>query len=231
MMKINEQALKIIKDSEGLRLDAYLCPSSIPTIGYGSTGSHVRLGMSITKEEAEELLRQDVERFEKAVATELSHISLNTNQFSALVSLCFNCGLAPIKEGNTIRKHLESRDYSAAASAFLLWVKDSTGNSLPGLVIRRQKEKDLFMKNPVLDRYLLIFKEDSFIKMDKRQASELDEGEKISVKAGNYYLVHRINDSYFLGHYCLALDSDPSTPVYVYKGHVNLYQLSEIGPS
>ena len=57
-MKISSKGLKLIKEFEGLRLDAYYCSSNVLTIGYGSTGSHVRQGMHITEKEAEDLLKQ-----------------------------------------------------------------------------------------------------------------------------------------------------------------------------
>jgi len=66
-VKTSQAGIDLIKTFEGLRLDSYLCSSSIPTIGYGHTGPDVSLGMRITGQKAEILLRQDLDRFEKAV--------------------------------------------------------------------------------------------------------------------------------------------------------------------
>ena len=53
---INRAGLDLIKSFEGMKLAAYKCPAGIPTIGYGSTGPHVKMGMTITRDEAETLL-------------------------------------------------------------------------------------------------------------------------------------------------------------------------------
>ncbi|MEE3439617.1 lysozyme, partial [Ruminococcus sp.] len=63
-MKINEEGLSLIKSFEGLRLKSYKCPSGIWTVGYGHTGKDVKPGMVITEEQAEELLKKDIELFE-----------------------------------------------------------------------------------------------------------------------------------------------------------------------
>ena len=65
-MQTSQRGIDLIKSFEGLRLSAYRCPADIPTIGYGTT-SGVKMGDTITKERAEELLREDVRRFEDQV--------------------------------------------------------------------------------------------------------------------------------------------------------------------
>jgi lysozyme len=90
-VKISKAGLDLIKSFEGLRLEPYYCSSRVLTIGYGSTGPHVKEGMKITKEEAEKLLIKDVSRFEDGV-NKLINIPLTQQQFDALVSFAFNCG-------------------------------------------------------------------------------------------------------------------------------------------
>lgn len=141
--KINTAGMKILKDCEGLYLNAYKCPAGVWTIGYGCTEG-VRPGMSITEAEAEQMLRKELFKFEEGVERVLGHIPLNENQFSALVSLTYNCGLGAISEGMTIRRKLEARDYQGAAEGFLLWNKGG-GRVLPGLVKRREMERKLFL--------------------------------------------------------------------------------------
>jgi len=36
-MKLSQKGIDLIKQFEGLRLEAYLCPAKVPTIGYGAT--------------------------------------------------------------------------------------------------------------------------------------------------------------------------------------------------
>ncbi len=64
-MKISTKGLDLIKKFEGLRLESYMCPSSVATVGYGHTNG-VKLGMTITKEQADEFLKEDVESFPPA---------------------------------------------------------------------------------------------------------------------------------------------------------------------
>src|SRR5919202_116271 len=141
--KMNAAGMRILKECEGLYLNAYKCPAGVWTIGYGCTKG-IRPGMTISEAEAEEMLRKELTEFEKGVERVLSHIPLNDNQFSALVSLTYNCGMEPITEGMTIRRKLEARDYRGAAEGFLLWNKGG-GRVLPGLVKRREMERKLFL--------------------------------------------------------------------------------------
>lgn len=141
--RFNAAGMAILKECEGLYLNAYKCPSGVWTIGYGCTKG-IRPGMTITEAEAEEMLSKELAEFEQGVERMLSHIPLNDNQFSALVSLTYNCGLGAIEQGTTIRRHLEAKDYRRAAEGFLLWKKGG-GRVLPGLVKRREMEKKLFL--------------------------------------------------------------------------------------
>ena len=139
-MHISEAGLALIRQFEGLRLSAYLCPAGIPTIGYGSTAG-VQMGQTITAERAEELLREDVRQFEAAVSR-LVKVPLNQGQHDALVSFAFNLG-AKALEKSTLLRLLNAGDYSGAAAQFDRWVYAS-GKKLSGLVKRRAAERALF---------------------------------------------------------------------------------------
>src|SRR5690349_12958929 len=116
-MKISKKGLDLIKSFEGLELKAYEDSVGVLTIGYGSTGSHVKQGMVITKEQAEELLKRDVSRFERGV-NDLVKVPLTQNQFDALVSFSFNIGLGNLKSSTLIR-NLNASNYAGAANEFL----------------------------------------------------------------------------------------------------------------
>jgi lysozyme len=93
-MRISNTGIEFIKKFEGLRLQAYLCPAGVWTIGYGSTqiaGRSVSSKDVISKDNAEILLRNDLLRFEKIVNDRIN-VRLNQNQFDALVSHTFNTG-------------------------------------------------------------------------------------------------------------------------------------------
>lgn len=138
--RIGPKGLDLIKRSEGLRLKAYRCPADVPTIGYGSTGPHVKMGMTITEAEAEALLRKDLERFERGVVEMAG--KMTPGQFSALVSFAFNLGLGALKKSTLLKKHLAG-DYEGAAREFAKWV-NAGGRRLPGLVTRRADEAALY---------------------------------------------------------------------------------------
>jgi lysozyme len=137
---IGPKGLALIKRNEGLRLKAYRCPAGIPTIGYGSTGAHVHMGMTITEEEAEALLRRDLERFERGVSEMAGEMT--PGQFSALVSFAFNLGIEALRKSTLLRKHLAG-DYAGAALEFAKWNRGG-GRVLPGLVTRRADEAELY---------------------------------------------------------------------------------------
>lgn len=134
---------EIIKQSEGLRLEAYLCPAGVLTIGYGHTGSDVKEGSRVSREEAENLLTRDLERFEKDIL-KMVKVELTQNQFDALVSFTYNVGSGALK-GSTLLKKLNAGSYMEAADEFLKWTK-AGGKELPGLVKRRRTERALFLE-------------------------------------------------------------------------------------
>lgn len=141
--KINQAGLDIIRTFEGLRLDAYVCPGGILTIGYGHTGPDVTPGMRITQEHADKLLLDDIGRFERAVHR-MAAVAINENQFSALVSFAFNLGENALRNSTLMRK-LIAGDVVGAADEFPRWNKAS-GIVLQGLVRRRAAERELFLK-------------------------------------------------------------------------------------
>ena len=142
--RINKAGIDLIKAFEGLRLEAYLCPAGIPTIGYGSTEG-VKMGDRITEERAEALLREDLDRFERAVSAKCPLSS--DNEFGAMVSLAFNIGIAGFNKSSVARFH-NAGEPSKAADAFLMWNKATVGGRkvvLKGLTRRRQAERALYL--------------------------------------------------------------------------------------
>lgn len=154
--------IKLIKESEGFSARPYLDPLGIPTIGYGTTyypdGNKVTMkDPAISKELAEAFLKKEVE--EKAhvllMFFEVIDLDLKPNEFSALVSFAYNVGQAPIIEGGrSMNIALKSKDKNKIADAFLLYNKGTKKILgipkkvvLPGLAIRRQKERELFLKS------------------------------------------------------------------------------------
>ena len=143
-MKTNQAGIDLIKEAEGCRLEAY-SDGKCYAIGYGTTridGSPVEDGMTITAEEAEEYLKQDLATAEQDVAR-LVKVNLTSNQHAALVSFAHNLGGTNL-HNSTLLKKLNSGDYAGAADEFDKWVY-SNHKVLAGLVSRREKEKSLFL--------------------------------------------------------------------------------------
>ncbi len=153
-MRISNRGLDLVKAHEGLRLNAYddfrpnyaLKPGDTVkgtlTIGYGSTGPHVRIGMTVTEAEAAELLKADLAWAEGAV-NEYARGPMLQNEFDALVSLTFNIGATALKN-STLLRCFNAGDKLAAADQFLRWTR-SKGIELPGLKSRRVAERNMFM--------------------------------------------------------------------------------------
>lgn len=138
---ISEEGKALIKKYEGCELESYECPGGVWTIGYGST-FRVTPGMTITEQEAEERLNRDLVTYESAVH-DMVEVELSDNQYSALVSFCFNVGTNAMRE-STLLKKLNAGDYTGAANELMRWDK-SKGKKLQGLFKRRRAERVLFM--------------------------------------------------------------------------------------
>lgn len=144
--KINQKGLDLIKQFEGLELEAYPDPGTGGepwTIGYGHTNpGKIKKGDKINEQEAEELLVKDIARFEEGV-NHLVRQAISLNQFSALVSFSFNVGLGNLKS-STLLALVNTNKLTEAAAQFERWNK-AAGKILPGLVKRRKAESLLFL--------------------------------------------------------------------------------------
>lgn len=146
-MRTSIKGLSLIKSFEGLSLKAYLCPAGVWTIGYGHTGPDVYKGQVITNAQAEALLRDDLERFERGVERACGNTHPSQLQFDAMVSLAYNIGLGNFGSSSVLRRFKAGND-SSAASAFDMWCKARVNGrlvKLNGLVRRRTAEKQLFL--------------------------------------------------------------------------------------
>lgn len=140
IMKTSDRGIQAIEGYEGIRLKAYLDSVNVPTIGVGHTLG-VHMGDVITKEQAEEFLRADLEDAEYAV-NKYVLMPINQSQFDALVSFVFNLGSGAFK-GSTLLKRLNAGLYQEAANEFLKW-NQAGGKVLAGLAARRAAERAMF---------------------------------------------------------------------------------------
>ena len=140
-MKCNQAGLDLIKSFEGCRLEVYADIVGLATVGYGHRTS-LPVGSTITQDEADDLLTQDIAKFESGV-TESVIGDISDNQFAALVCFSFNLGLGALK-GSTLLVKVNAGDFEGAAQEFLRWDK-AGGVVVPGLLRRRQAESGLFL--------------------------------------------------------------------------------------
>ena len=146
---------ELVAQFEGCRLEAYLCPSGVPTIGFGNTtyadGSKVKLGDRITKEDADILLRMKLDEFRSQVVRIVPGI-LPAGAVDALTSFAYNCGTGALQKSTLLKKIKANKlDLKGIRGEFLKWVK-AGGKTLPGLVNRRTKEYEMYAE-AVLGQY------------------------------------------------------------------------------
>lgn len=148
-MNTSSRGLNLIKQFEGCKLTSYKCPAGVWTIGYGHT-SGVTEGQSITQEQAEKFLKEDLHRFESYVSLYSNKYSyeLNQDQFDALVSFAYNAG-----PGNLDKRLMLRGNRPIELIKFYLPTTciTSKGRVLPGLVRRRVSEAELMgdCKRPI----------------------------------------------------------------------------------
>lgn len=142
-LSYSQKGLALTEQFEGLRLTAYQDSVGVWTIGYGHTGADVHPGLSITRQQASDLLLKDVASAVAAV-NRLVKIPLNQNQFDALVDFVFNLGEGGFST-STLLREVNNGNFAAAAAQFPLWVY-AKHEILPGLVARRKAEQALFLE-------------------------------------------------------------------------------------
>lgn len=148
-MKINSKGIDLIKSFEGLVLKAYVDPGTGGepiTIGYGTTiypdGKKVKMGDKCTQDEAYSYLVHDVNEF-AAKVNPLIKMNLSENQFNALVSFAYNCGVGNLKNSTLLRKVNANTADKSIELEFLKWNK-AGGKVMNGLTRRRQAESKLY---------------------------------------------------------------------------------------
>ena len=142
-MKASVYAYELIKQFEGLRLEAYLCPAGIWTIGYGHT-SGVSPNSFITIQEADEYLHRDVATIEMQLNK--LNLSLRQCQWDAIVSFVFNVGIGNFKASTLLAKIRINPDDNSIIDEFLRWVY-ANGKVMRGLQKRRLTEMKLYFSD------------------------------------------------------------------------------------
>lgn len=152
-MKHSNKCMALVKKYEGFSSIPYKCPAGVWTIGYGTTnypsGKKVlRSDRSITEQEASEFLNNQLLRFSRQVHQFIleKKLTINQNQFDALVSFSYNLGLTPLfGEGKALNIAILTENPNLVAEAMKRYVF-AKGVKLPGLVKRRDEEAALYLE-------------------------------------------------------------------------------------
>lgn len=144
--KVNAKGIELIKSFEACVLTAYQDSIGVWTIGWGNTqyenGVSVKKGDKITQQRADELFKLILSRLESGTYALLKQ-KVNSNQFSALVSFAYNCGLKNLRSSTLLQKVNSNPSDPTIRNEFAKWDK-AGGKVLRGLTRRRKAEADLY---------------------------------------------------------------------------------------
>ena len=147
--------IKLIKEFEGCRLNAYPDPLSggLPiTIGWGCTrkkdGSAFHMGDTITQAEADELLIDECKKHFLPALRKIPHWGeMSDGKRGALLSFAYNLG-AGFYGGdnfNTITKRLKNKEWDQVPDALYMY-RNPGSNVEAGLARRRKAEGEAWKK-------------------------------------------------------------------------------------
>lgn len=157
-MNVSPKAIKMISHHEGVRQNPYKCPAKLWTVGVGHVMFPEQGKLKIDErdaftppqeamrkysmDEVNDILKADLARFEKGVAT-YCPVALTQGQFDSLVSFSFNVGLGTLQR-STMRQKVLRGDMEGAAEELLKYCM-AGGKILKGLQNRRLDERALFL--------------------------------------------------------------------------------------
>lgn len=142
-MQISSRGLSLIKEFEGMRSAAYVCPGGVNTIGYGHViKAEEKFSQPLSELEAEAFLLQDIKKATNAVGR-LIKVPLTQGQFDALVSFTFNCGAGALQR-STLRACVNRQEHGQVPAELLKWCY-SCGRLSNGLLRRRMAEALLYV--------------------------------------------------------------------------------------
>ncbi len=184
-MSASENIIDFIKSMEGFHATAYQ-DNGQWSIGYGTSGSK---GQTITKEEAEEAMREHVDTLEEAINgfASTNSLSLTQNQFDALISFSYNCGTAWTRQEGKFRTAvLNKTTGNDFLYAICLWANVGSSPST-SLIKRRLCEANIYLNNqyvtspPANYTYVLLNANGGSVGEDKMQG--YNSAKAVSIKA------------------------------------------------
>jgi lysozyme len=142
MFSINDEILDFIILFEGFKSQIYNCAAGCRSIGYGHVLKADENYTKLTKQEARELLFEDLIFFREVVTRNIN-MRINFNQFMALLSLSYNIGGAALQRSTLRQKINYGAENWIIEQEWLRWHKIK-GKFCRGLFLRRQLELKKF---------------------------------------------------------------------------------------
>jgi len=145
---VSNECIDFIKSWEGYFATPYYDEVGVLTLGYGMTGEEIQGILEVTEEQATSMLKDWINnKYAPVIKADLDSkgMTLNQNEFDALVSFAYNCGTGGLL-GSTLYKNVVAgiRDTDTITSNFRAW-SNGGGQRIEGLYRRRTKEAAMFL--------------------------------------------------------------------------------------
>lgn len=138
-MLTSPEGIALIQEFEKCALTAYQDGGGVWTIGWGET-RNVKPGMVISQAEADDRLKARLIETAAMVTNCTLSRHITQPQFDAFVCFTYNVGTTAFRESTMLKRFLAGVD---CTPEFCRWVNDN-GKVVPGLVVRRMAERQLF---------------------------------------------------------------------------------------
>ncbi|KAE8412678.1 lysozyme-like domain-containing protein [Aspergillus pseudocaelatus] len=147
---INQNGLNLIKSFESYEPEVYDDGFGNPTIGYGhlcgdATCSEVTYPKPLSEPDASRLLADDLVIYQDALTNALADpVTLNDNQYAALVSWTYNIGQGNMRNSDLVARLNKGEKVVVVVHNELPQWRLANGQVVEGLVRRREAELKLF---------------------------------------------------------------------------------------
>lgn len=149
-LSIGDNLVNFVSKYEGYYSRTYICGGGKRTIGYGHVILPGESFDSMTKPQARELLKKDLEYIAHRVNELTSDSNLKQQEFDSLVSFAFNVGEGGLKKSDLLKSiKAGERNSSEIRGNFSAWRK-AGGRVLLGLERRRYDEWEMFCQGDYL---------------------------------------------------------------------------------
>ena len=147
-LKVSASMKEALAEEEGVRLTVYRDVAGYPTVGVGHLvrpADGLKVGDTITYDQAIEFLEDDIEHAEEAVQRLVGDLPLYQYEFDALVDLVYNVGEGNVSESESPKLNAAIKSANYASIASQLHYHTAAGSKANGLVYRSERRQAIFM--------------------------------------------------------------------------------------